>query len=186
MRKKLILPVLIIVIFIFIAIFIISGMLSRNTVNNTALTDEQRVEVTKPKAQQTLNKTFEFPLKDDKGIPVSNLKFVLQNAQLLDQIIVKGQRATAVTGRTFLILNIKITNSYIKPVSINSRDYIRLSVNNTDERLAPDIHNDPVEIQAISTKYTRLGFPINDTDKNLTLQIGEVTGKKEMIKLNLK
>ena len=80
----------------------------------------------------------------------------------------------------------KITNNYDKSVQIPTRDYIRLMVNGSDEKLAPDIHNDPVEIQAISTKYTRVGFPINETDKDLILQVGEIAGKKQTVKLNLK
>jgi hypothetical protein len=52
--------------------------------------------------------------------------------------------------------------------------------------LAPEIHNDPVEVQALSTKYTRLAFPIDDTYKDLTLYVGEINGHKDAIKLNLK
>lgn len=147
---------------------------------------DNKINIQNAKASQQLNKEFLFPLKDANGKVVSKLIYFIQNAELRDEIIIKGQKATAVLGRTFLVLNLKITNNYNKSIQINARDYIRLSVNNSSEKLAPDIHNDPVEIQAISTKYTRLGFPMNDTDKNLTLQVGEIDGKKELIKLNLK
>jgi hypothetical protein len=74
-----------------------------------------------------------------------------------------------------------------KGIEINSRDYVRLIVDgNTKEMLAPEIHNDPVEAQAISTKYTRVGFPINTSDKNLVLQVGEINGPKQTIKLEFK
>ena len=96
----------------------------------------------------------------------------------------KGQRARAVQGRNFLILNLKLTNQYTQAIEIKTSDYVRLSVNNKNEFLAPDIHNDPVAVQPISTKYTRIGFPINDSDKNLMLRIGEIKGKKETIKLS--
>lgn len=159
--------------------------LSKNGNTQTLGSSDQRIEIQKPKSEQKINRLFSFPLKGSDGKEVSKLKFDLQNVELRDQIIIKGQKATAVQGRTFLILNIKITNDYTKAVQINARDYIRLTVNSSSEKLAPDIHNDPVEIQAISTKYTRLGFPINDDDKNLILQIGEISGKKESINLNL-
>lgn len=90
-----------------------------------------------------------------------------------------------------LILNVKLVNNYTKPVQISARDYVRLTVNkNTSEQLAPDIHNDPVDSQASSTKPTRVGFFINESDKDLTLSVGQYvgdgSGKKETIKLSLK
>lgn len=145
-----------------------------------------QVAIAKPLAQETLNREFQFPIKDTTGKEVSQIKYEVQNVEQRNQIIIQGQTATAVAGRTFLILNLKITNTYDKSIQINARDYVRLSVNGSDEKLAPDIHNDPVDVQAISTKYTRLGFPINTTDKNLILQVGEISGKKESINLNLK
>lgn len=137
------------------------------------------------KARQSLNKGFMFSLKDEKGQEVSKIKYDIESAELQDQILVKGQRATAVKGRTFLILNIKITNKHNQTISLHSRDYIRILINDKKELLAPDIHNDPVQIQAISTKYTRLGLPINEGYKSLKLQIGEIDGKKEIIALNI-
>lgn len=138
------------------------------------------------KAGQTLNKEFTFPLLDDNGVKVSEIKYKLTTAEVEDSIIVNGQRANAVKGRTFLVINLEITNNHTQAIQINSRDYLRLSVNGDSDWIAPDIHNDPVQVQAISTKITRLGFPINDSDKDLTLQVGEIKGVKQFVKLNLK
>ncbi len=139
-------------------------------------------DVKAPRATVDLNKEFAFPVsKDDKS---KTIKFTIQDAKLIDEIVVKGQKATAVSGRTFLILDLKIVNDMDKNLSMNTRDYVRLSVNKKDaELLAPDIHNDPVEIQAISTKYTRLGFPVNVDDKDFVLQVGEIKGDKEKIEI---
>jgi hypothetical protein len=52
------------------------------------------------------------------------------------------------------------------------------------ELVAPDIHNDPIQIQPISTKESRLGFPVDDTVKNFTLSVGELDGKKTTIPLS--
>lgn len=175
--------------FLLLGALLIIGIFVFSQMQKTAPAAPQndgRIEIQKAKAEQIINKTFSFPLRDGRGVEVSKLKFVVENAELRDEIIVKGKRATSVKGRTFLIVNVKITNDFNQPVSINSRDYMRLIVNNSSEKLAADIHNDPVEIQAISTKYSRLGFPINDSDKKLVLQVGEIDGSKQTIQLQLK
>ena len=147
--------------------------------------NDQRVEVLGAKAEMTLNREFVFPLKDGAGENISEIKYFIEKAEIRDQIITEGKKATAVKGRTFLILTLKVTNEYDKAIKINTRDYVRLSVNgNKDEWLAADIHNDPVEVQAQSTKPTRIGFPINDTDKELIIRVGEIDGDKEEIPLN--
>ena len=169
-----------------IAVIGILGLMSifrRDT--NTGTTVSGKIEVKPAKATFDLNKELNFPLRNSKGEEISKITYVLEKAELRDEIIVDGKRATAIKDRTFLIVTIKIVNNYDQSIQINSKDYVRLSVNgNKEEWLAPDIHNDPVEVQAIATKYTRLGFPINDTDKDLILAIGEIQGDKEEVPLN--
>lgn len=144
------------------------------------------LEVKPPKATQDLYKEFTFPLRNSQGEDVSTLKYTIEKVELRDEIIVQGKKATSIKGRTFLILTLKLTNEHTQAIEIDTKDYVRLSVNdNQEEWLAPDIHNDPVEVQAISTKYTRIGFPINDSDENLVLRVGEIRGDKEIIELDL-
>lgn len=138
-----------------------------------------------PVATQILNKNFEFPLLDTSGKQVSKISYFVESANLQDAFIYQGKLAKAVKGRTFLIFNLKITNPYSKSIEINARDYIRVKLNGKSEQLASEIHNDPVEIQANSTKYTRIGLPINDSDKNIVLVVGELAGRKETVNLNL-
>ena len=156
--------------------------------NKTALisqSSDNRSSVLGAKATVNINKEFSFPLKDAKGKEVSQIKFSIENAELRNEIVIKGQKAVALQGKTFLILNLKITNEHNQAIQLNTRDYIRLSLNgNENEWIAPDIHNDPVEIQAIATKYTRVGYPINDSDTNLQLRIGEINGDKQTIPLS--
>lgn len=133
-----------------------------------------------------LNSEYNFPIKDGSGKEITKITYTIQNAQLQNEIVIQGQKATAITGRTFLILNLKIQNNSDSRIQMNARDYVRLSVNGTDEKLAADIHNDPVEVQPISTKYTRVGFPINKSDKDMKLQVGEIKGDKISVPLNFK
>ncbi len=187
LKRSTILPFAVVgVIVLVIGIVIVRNATSTtNAVSVPGMTADNRVNIEKAKKQQKINKLMTFPLKDQAGKEVSKYTYEVQNVELRDEIIVKGERAISVKGRTFLIVNLKITNNFDRNITLNVKDFLRLSVNNSTEKLAPDIHNDPVDIQAISTKYTRVGFPINDTDKNLLLQIGEISGSKETIKLDL-
>ncbi len=178
--SRIIVPVILIVI-VALGLRSAVGLIRGNSGGN----GDSRVEIVEAKENADINREFEFPLKDSEGNEVSKLKYMIESADLHDEIVVKGQKATAVKGRTFLILRLKITNEFDQPIEINTRDYARLIRNdNEEEKLAPDIHNDPVQVQAISTKLTRIGFPINDTDTNLMLLVGEITGDKETIEIN--
>lgn len=135
-------------------------------------------------ASVPINIEIPIPVKDGKGAEVGVLTMSVPSAEKRDEIIVKGKKATAVEGRDFLLLNLKIVNPMDKGISINTRDFFRLNVNGSNEWFAPEIHNDPVEVQAISTKTTRVGFPVNETDQNLILQIGQIDGEKQQVPLN--
>jgi hypothetical protein len=179
--KKLLVPIAAASVLVII-IYVIQGVLISDETSSKS--DEIKIE--DAKATQDIYKEFNFPLRNSEGEDLSSINYVVEKVELRDEIIVKGKRATAIQGRTFLILILKIANEYDKAININTRDYVRLSVNgNYEEWLAPDIHNDPVEIQAISTKFTRVGFPINDSDDNLVLRVGEIEGDKEEIILSL-
>lgn len=175
------------VIVIVIAGVFVSKMTRNHSSQQVAGATAQNTQTTvaKPLAQQQLNKDFDFPLKDATGKTVSKIHYEIQSAEEDNQVIIKGQVATAVQGKTFLILNLKIMNSYDKDVQLNTRDYVRLIVDNSSDKLAADVHNDPVDVQAISTKYTRIGFPIAADAKDLKLEVGEIDGPKQTIQLNL-
>lgn len=169
----------IIVIIVLVLIAYAAGKLSapKATIIDT------RSSVPEVKSQQTINKTFDFSVKDEKGIEITKIKLVFESADLQDQLILQGQKASAIKGKTFLIINFSLSNSSNKYIQLNSRDYVRL-VGNNGEMIAPDIHNDPIQIQPISTKESRLGFPVDDTIKNFTFSVGEIDGKKTKVTLS--
>ena len=142
--------------------------------------------VSSAKSSQQISKTFKFPIKNAKGEVINHLSYTIESAELRDEILVKGQKVRPVKGKLFLILALKIANPQNKGIEIRTRDYVRLSTNKSSELLAPDIHNDPVEVQAISTKYTRIGFIASENVKDFALLVGEVEGAKEKIALILK
>lgn len=141
-----------------------------------------KTSINKALATAVLNKEFKFPLKDDKGEIVGEIKYIIENAELRDEIIIKGKRAYAVDGKEFLVLNLKIVNESNKNISMSTKDYTRLFLNkNENEPLSPSIHNDPVVVDAISVKPTRIGFSISKPDKDIKIKVGEIKGEKTTI-----
>lgn len=182
-RKKALLPAAILIIFLVLTFAVLRNIVSKPAA--VATTSDNRYQVEGPTASVELNREFKFPLRDSKNKEVTKISYLIENAELRNQIIVQGRPATAIEGKTFLILTIKIKNDYTQSININARDYLRIVVNNkNDELLAADIHNDPVNVQPISTKVTRVGFPINDSDKDIKLLVGEIKDKKTEIPLN--
>jgi len=178
---------------VFVVLIFILGAVSLLRSFNTTTANPNNVEVgsalPKPVAVKEINKTLNFPLTDDEGESVGSFDYTIENVELRKQIIVQGKRATSIEGRIFLILNLKVVNKLDQAIQLNTRDYVRIVVNKNDnEKLAADIHNDPVEVQAISTKYTRLGLAINEseTKQPIILQVGEIGGKKQTIEVDLR
>lgn len=128
-----------------------------------------------------VEREFSFIVYDKDKQLSDQVRYAITIAQLTKQIIIKGQRATAVKGRIFLILNLKLVNEFDKSLFLNTRNYVRVQPSGTKDRLAPEIHNDTVEVQPLSTKITRIGLPVNETDKVFTLYVGELNGYKEEI-----
>ena len=168
---------------IVIVIILIGVVKALGNVSKSTSSDSTTYQLAKQKAVATLNRVFTFPL----GTTGGSFKFTLIDADLQKQIIVKGSRVTAIDGRIFLILNLKLANNQSQGLQVNTRDFIRLSVNgNTAEFFAPEIHNDPVDVHAISTQPARVGFPVNESDKNFVLRVGEINGKKQDVPLVFK
>lgn len=127
-----------------------------------------------------LDSSIDIPInKEDDSI-----MYKVVSAKLTDQVVIQGQQARAVEGRQFLILNLKISNSHEDRVTINTRDFVRLSAVGVEDKLAPSIHNDPVEIQPISDQFTLLGFSVSDTDTDFVLYLGEVSEDKIEVNIN--
>ena len=173
------LPLLLLIVIVVGILAVVGGIIP-----SLAKSGDQRIEMKGALATVPVARTLQIPVRDNKGALVTNTAYTIETAELRDEIIVQGRRMVAIKGRVFLILTIKMVNEYSKELEIKAADYVRLSVGgNETELLAPDIHNDPVRVQAISTKYTRVGFPIYDTDRSVTLYIGEISGDKERVPL---
>lgn len=174
------------VVIIALVIFVLGTILVAKNTLFAGSNNADKITVKGARFTQTLNREFAFPIKDDKGQELTKTKFLLETVEIRDELIVKGQRASSVGGRTFLVLTIKVTNEYDKAIEINVRDFVRLAVGGNDKDwLAADIHNDPVNVRGQSTKITRIAYAVNETDKKFNLRVGELNGEKQTIELNL-
>ncbi|MBI4036908.1 hypothetical protein HY385_00605 [Candidatus Daviesbacteria bacterium] len=185
LTKKRVLVGGMVVIAALVVIAIFSSLSSKptNNPNQVSASTNTQQNIVNPTATISLNKEFDVTPPNQKN----KIKYIIDTVELRPEIVIKGQKATAVLGKTFLIINLKLQNKDNTPVAVNTRDYVRLIVNNqSQETFAADIHNDPVEIQPISTKLTRIAFPVSSSDKNFKLQVGEIEGAKTTVDLNFK
>jgi len=132
----------------------------------------------------SIEREFNFKVYDKNKKLADPVKYVITTAQLTNQIIIQGQKATAVAGRNFLIINLKLVNEFNDSLFLNTRNYIRIQPAGTQDKLAPEIHNDTVEVQPLSTKLTRVGLPVDEGTRNFTLFVGELDGEKTEIPIS--
>jgi hypothetical protein len=177
-------------IFMLILVEIFANYINKHpltTINNSVSAGDPRT-IQNAISTQKINQTFPFPLMDNLGKSITNFNYQIVNAEIRNEIIVNGKPAVAIKGKTFLVLSINIENAYNQAINVNAKDYVRLTLNNNPSVMyAADIHNDPVNIQAISTKPTRIGFVIDDSIKNMAILVGEIKNtNKQKITLNFK
>ncbi len=154
--------------------FALSRSVSKSVLSTVSAPDAITVPV---------EREFSFKVYDQNKQLSDPVRYIITSAQLTKQIIIKGQKANAVSGRMFLILNLKLVNDFDKSLFLNTRNYIRIQPLGTQDNLAPEIHNDTVEAQPLSTKLTRIGLPVDERIKEFTLFVGELEGGKEAINI---
>ncbi|MCL4367149.1 hypothetical protein M1563_03180 [Patescibacteria group bacterium] len=185
-KRLLVIPIIVLVVIIYFVGRSFFNKPAASNNNNTPLASQtSNNSLSNPVATTDVNKDFTFSIPGTNGAEATDIKYTIQNAELRKDILVQGQKATAVSGRLFLILNLKLSNTTDKTVTVNTRNYVRLALDdNTSEWFAPDIHNDPVEVQPISVKQTRIGFPVDQNIKHFKIQVGEIDGDKSLLDLN--
>lgn len=174
---KIVLVAVPVVLFLLASFLIVKNNLFSNSQSVSG--SKENVSSSEARLTKEIGKEIILELGDPEE---GRIRYVLDSAEVLKEIVVKGQRVSAVQGRAFLIFNLKVTNERKNGIQINTRDFVRLS-SLGEEWTAPEIHNDPVEVQAISTKFTRIGFPVNEKDRQFKLKIGKIDGDKEEIDL---
>lgn len=174
--------------FILGAVIFVLGILLFIFLNSRAETGESAQvnaasQSSEPLYSQQLDNslTIAIPNTEDE----QSLTYQIEEVEVTESITVQGKLAEAVAGRKFVIFNLKIVNPSNRSIQLQARDFIRISTDGGEEWIAPEIHNDPVEVQAISTKYTRVGTPVDDEVNQITVQLGEIEKEKQVFELSL-
>lgn len=169
--------------FIIAIVFVIGGILAGQRMIAQRANIIQRPEVIGTSSQKNevaINRSFSFAAYDrNKKLSKKEIGYTITSAEKTDQIIIKGKRATAVNGRTFLIFNLKLNNPHDESLFLNTRNFVRVQPVGSEDKLAPEVHNDTVEIQPDSTKLTRVGMPVDKDQNTFTLFVGAVDDSKK-------
>lgn len=137
----------------------------------------------------TLNKSYSTIALDVTGKPSKNkIDMVIKNAEKSQDILIKGQPATAKNGSSFLVMQVDLQNSTNERLIISPLNLLRLIVDG--QKRAAEIYTEEVPqirgsvvVEPDSTKVTRVGFVLTPdiVNKPLKLQIGDVNATDKSV-----
>lgn len=133
-------------------------------------------------AQTNINSEYKFNALTSNQ-KKTDIVLRITDAEIRKEVLIQGKPANASGDKAFLILNLEFdnsdtTNKYIAPVNL-----FRL-IDEQGKKYAADIHSNIVEVAPISTKKTKIGFVINESQKKFMLNLGELDGDKTELEIN--
>lgn len=177
-----ILKILVILLVVVGILFFLQKNLNKRMSGKTTLQQASALPVTSQILP--INKKFTFPGLDEAGKKKGKLDLNITTVEKTNQVIVQEKTYTAKNGKIFLIINLELKNESTSRLNIFPGDLIRLVVNGVeDKKLAPDLHNNYVNVAPLSTKIERVGFVIDSQAQGLKLQVGELEEDKEVIEV---
>jgi len=136
--------------------------------------------------QVSIGSRFEVPIRKEDGTETPDkLIMNLTTAESSKRILIQGKPATSRDGKTFILINFEVENSTSNQLTVRPVDFIRLT-DNENRTFAPDVHNNDVAVEPISIKKTRVGFVVDENQKEFKFLVGEINGEKKevVVKLN--
>lgn len=131
----------------------------------------------------TVGKQFDIPLKNSKGEKTDKkLVGTLVSVERTNQAVISGKQSIARNGKIFILVNFEFDNKNNERISIAPKDYIRL-VDEKGKAFAPNVSNTTVTVEPQAVRKDRVLFLVEESLKTFKLQIGEVTGSKELIQI---
>lgn len=180
-KNRLVIIALIVTVILSGAFFILKGKLSTQSI----LPLESQQTNFSPQNQITINRKIEIPIRSSSGtITGEKLAINLSTIDKSNRILIQGKPATARAGKTFIILNLEIDNSTKNQLTVRPVDFIRLQ-DSQGRSFASDVHNESVKAEPVSIKRTRVGFVVDENQKNFKFLIGEITGEKQTVEVSI-
>lgn len=171
------------VIAIFLIVLVIGGVLVFKPRNKTPQTKALSSGSTvKSKATAKIDRSFEFDALNAKNNK-KTIKFLLVNAEIKDEIQVKGKSRKSAVNKDYLLIRIELDNSSTEKLAFISSDFLRLEKNG--KLYAPDFHNGRVISEPLSVKNDVVAFVVDAGTKKVSFLVGDLSGEKEKIEINL-
>lgn len=132
----------------------------------------------------SLGKKWDFPAANQAGTPgKTNITFSLVAAEKTNQIYVKNKPVRTTAENAFLIFSLELKNETGERVYFYSSDYLRL-LSPEGKKFEADFKNPRLEIAPFSTKKDKLAFLVLANQNDFQIQIGEILGKPETVKIS--
>lgn len=198
MKKQSISPTATIIGVVIVILAIGAGVFAlRNNMQPTGNQQVQGAQSQSPNVitdKADLNKTFEIKALNTQGKEAKDkISMNIKSIEKTNEILVKGNPASAKGDSRFLVLNIDLSNSTRERLIVAPLDLIRLVID--EQKRAAEIYTEEltqikgsVVIEPDSTKLTRVGFVLNEdiVSKPKSLQIGDINEeKKEVVDISL-
>lgn len=133
---------------------------------------------TKGEVTVQIGQTYEFVGRDENGNPTeATLPLTFISATKKDSVNIQGQKATAKNGKVFLLLDFEVKNDTSETYYLLPVDLIRLW-QNEETKIAPSVHQGRLEVRPIASKFSNLGFVIEEKQKEFQFEVGEIDGEK--------
>lgn len=190
-------PAITIIAVVVIILAVSGGMmfLRNNSETNTQVQGAQTTsQDTKIEIEKTeINKIYEVKALNTQGKEAKDrVTMNIKSGEKTNEILVKGQPATAKGDSRFLVLNIDLTNSSKERLIVAPLDLVRLIID--DQKRAAEIYSEETQLKGSvvvepdSSKTTRVGFVLTEdiVKKPKSIQVGEVNEEsKEVFEIQL-
>ena len=136
--------------------------------------------------QVAIGSRFEVPIRKEDGTETPDKLIInLTTAEASKRILIQGKPATSRDTKTFILINFEVENSTSNQLTVRPVDFIRLT-DSEGRTFAPDVHNNDVVVEPISIKKTRVGFVVDENQKEFKFLVGEINGEKKEVIVRFK